>query len=256
MILDKLKTTYTEAAGTVSYTLGDIPLDSLIGKPIRLIWDGNLQCHGCKKSVKKLLQGHCYPCSQRLASQDLCAVKPETCHYFAKTCREPAWGEARCFIPHTIYLAYTSHLKVGITRSQQKFHRWMDQGAHLAVSLGETKSRYEAGLIEVALKEQVSDRTSWQKMLQEPKAFEGDLREEGRRLLTSLPRGVFFTEDLSTVYSFSYPVLRYPEGIKSLELIKDTPLEGVLLGAKGQYLIFDHGVFSVRKYSGYSLLLL
>lgn len=54
-----------------------------------------------------------------------------------------------------------------------------------------------------------------------------------------------------TVYRFEYPVLEYPDKIKSLGFDKTPLIEGTLLGIKGQYLIFDNGVINIRKHGGY-----
>ncbi|MDY6983661.1 MAG: DUF2797 domain-containing protein, partial [Pseudomonadota bacterium] len=53
--------------------------------------------------------------------------------------------------------------------------------------------------------------------------------------------------------TITYPVLRYPEKVASLELDKGGELNGTLLGIKGQYLILDSGVLNIRKYTGYEL---
>ena len=39
----------------------------------------------------------------------------------------------------------------------------------------------------------------------------------------------------------------------SFNLDKNPNLEGILLGIKGQYLIFDTGVINIRKYAGYKI---
>ena len=49
----------------------------------------------------------------------------------------------------------------------------------------------------------------------------------------------------------NFPVERYPEKVKSLNLVKEEQFEGVLKGVKGQYLIFeDNTVFNVRSNEG------
>ena len=53
------------------------------------------------------------------------------------------------------------------------------------------------------------------------------------------------------IQQFEYPVLAYPEKVKSHNLEKQPLLEGQLLGIKGQYLILDHCVINMRKYTGY-----
>jgi hypothetical protein len=53
----------------------------------------------------------------------------------------------------------------------------------------------------------------------------------------------------------SYPVMEYPEKVKSFNLDKTPSIGGTLMGIKGQYLIFDSGVINLRKYGGYHLTL-
>ena len=53
----------------------------------------------------------------------------------------------------------------------------------------------------------------------------------------------------------SYPVLEYPDKVKSFNLDKTPTIAGTLMGIKGQYLIFDNGVINMRKYGGYHLTL-
>jgi hypothetical protein len=51
-------------------------------------------------------------------------------------------------------------------------------------------------------------------------------------------------------------VVSVPEKITSLNFDKQAEIEGVLLGIKGQYLIFDIGVINLRRFSGYNIELL
>ena len=53
------------------------------------------------------------------------------------------------------------------------------------------------------------------------------------------------------VVQIRYPVLEYPEKVRSHNLDKEPRLEGTLMGIKGQYLIFDTAVINMRKYAGY-----
>ena len=68
--------------------------------------------------------------------------------------------------PHIVYLAQSSNVKVGVTRKQVPT-RWIDQGANQALPILEVPNRYLAGITEVALKEVMSDKTQWRKMLQQ-----------------------------------------------------------------------------------------
>ena len=54
------------------------------------------------------------------------------------------------------------------------------------------------------------------------------------------------------VTEINYPVDEYPEKIKSLNFDKTPEIGGVLMGIRGQYLIFEDGeVLNIRKFSGY-----
>lgn len=241
-----------------------LPLQASLGKLLRISYTGAIHCTACgRKTNKSYSQGHCYPCSQRLASCDLCIMKPETCHYDRGTCREPGWGEGHCMQSHYVYLANTSGLKVGITRQTQLLTRWIDQGATEALPIFKVATRYQSGLIEVACKAHVADRTDWRRMLKgdgEPLdlyALRDELLDKcadelkalvarfGERALQRLPD--------AEVTRLSYPVEAWPKKITALNLDKTPEIEGTLLGIKGQYLIFDSGVLNIRKYTGYEV---
>ena len=53
----------------------------------------------------------------------------------------------------------------------------------------------------------------------------------------------------------SYPVLKYPTKIISLNFDKTPVISGILQGIKGQYLLLNGGVLNLRKFSSYHLLL-
>jgi hypothetical protein len=250
-------------ASPVEYALpmGDeeLPMNPLLGKSIGLVWSGEIRCVHCSRKIKKTFsQGYCYPCFTRLAQCDSCIVKPELCHYAAGTCREPEWGAAHCLIPHTVYLANSSGLKVGITRGLDPITRWIDQGAWQALAIRIVPSRLDAGLVEVAFKDFVADKTNWRAMLRgSPEPL--DLPEQRDRLLGELAAVRPVEElpgrspDSAAVTTIEYPVTAYPTKITSHNLDKKPELSGTLLGIKGQYLIFDSGVINLRKYGGYVL---
>ena len=54
-----------------------------------------------------------------------------------------------------------------------------------------------------------------------------------------------------SVTEINFPVLQFPEKVKSFNLDKQPIVEGRLQGIKGQYLILDTGVINIRKYTGY-----
>ena len=240
-----------------------LPLNARLGQPLRLSWTGAIACTNCGRATKKsFAQGHCYPCFKRLASCDTCIMKPETCHFFAGTCREPEWGERHCFQPHVVYLANSSGLKVGITRRTQVPTRWLDQGAIQALPILEVDTRQQSGFVEMLFKEEVSDRTNWRAMLKgdvEPM----DLVGERDRLLAKLEGGLGslrerFGADAIRVLDdaprhLDYPVLEFPRKIVSHNFDKSAEVEGTLMGLKGQYLILDTGVINLRKFTGYEI---
>jgi hypothetical protein len=263
----KMVTTLGE---TVQYRLplGEelVGLNEFIGQPIKLRHEGTIHCVACgRKTKKSYSQGHCYPCSQKLASCDLCIMKPETCHYAKGTCREPEWGEANCMRDHFVYLANTSGLKVGITRGTQIPTRWMDQGATQALPIFRVDTRLLSGLVEVICKNHVADKTDWRRMLKgdgEPMdliARRDELLELCQAELDALraEQGEGAIELLSDgeEVSIHYPVTEYPAKVTALNLDKTPEVEGVLKGIKGQYLILDSGVLNVRKYGGYDVTL-
>ncbi len=240
-----------------------LAMNEHIGQAITLRYQNEIHCVACgRKTSKSFAQGHCFPCFRRLASCDMCIMKPETCHYAAGTCRQPTWGEESCFIPHYVYLANSSGVKVGITRGTQIPTRWIDQGAGQALPVFQVANRLQSGLLEVVLKKHVSDRTDWRKMLKsdaEPldlKAIRDELlstcatdiadikNEQGDDAITLLDE---------KVVEIKFPVSDYPEKIKSLNFDKQSEIDGTLMGIKGQYLILDTGVLNIRKFSGYSI---
>lgn len=240
-----------------------IALNERIGESLSLRWTGAIACTHCGRATKKsFAQGHCYPCFKRLAQCDTCIMKPETCHFFQGTCREPEWGERHCFQPHVVYLANSSGLKVGITRKTQMPTRWLDQGAIQALPILEVNTRQQSGFVEMLFKEQVADRTNWRAMLKgDVDAM--DLVSERDRLLSLLANGLnqlretHGSDAIRTLEQpaqhFHYPVNVFPIKVVSHNFDKQPLVEGVLQGIKGQYLIFDSGVINLRKFTGYEI---
>jgi uncharacterized protein DUF2797 len=241
-----------------------LPLNPLIGQHLKLVHSGKIKCIHCSREIKKSFnQGYCYPCFISLAQCDMCIVKPEQCHYDQGTCREPEWGLAHCMQPHYVYLANSSGIKVGITRHTQIPTRWIDQGAIQALPIIKAQSRYISGLVEIAISEHISDRTSWQKMLKN-QTVEVDLQDKRNELLEVCKQQIdAVTERLGSQaieiladekpVNIEYPVLTYPTKVKSFNLDKTPEISGNLMGIKGQYLIFDSGVINIRKYAGYEV---
>jgi hypothetical protein len=251
--------------------IGDekIPLTPLIGQHIRLVHSGNIFCNHCgKKTKKSYSQGHCFVCMKKLASCDMCIMKPETCHFEQGTCREPDWAQDHCMVDHYVYLSNTSSLKVGITRHTQIPTRWIDQGATQGLPIIKVASRQLSGLIEVELAKHIADKTNWRTLLK-GNAEPIDLVANARQLIAliddhiiklkqqygddaieilPLPTDVAITE-------IHYPVNQFPVKIVSHNFDKNPVVSGELQGIKGQYLIFDSGVINIRKFTAYEVTL-
>lgn len=238
-----------DKAETVNLAVGE-----RLGSGLRIEFLKRIFCLHCARATPKSYGGgYCYPCFTTLARCDLCVVSPARCHYHAGTCREPQWGESFCMNDHLVYLANTSGLKVGITRSGNETGRWIDQGAVQALPILRAQTRRDAGLVEEAIAKRISDRTDWRRLLSGDAALL-DLNREKTILqeqLGDLPEGVSWIEE-SVPRSFSYPIVRYPSRLERLQLNAGS-VEGNLLGIKGQYLLLSSGVFNVRQHAGYEV---
>ncbi|WP_246047238.1 DUF2797 domain-containing protein [Leptospira ognonensis] len=236
-----------------------------IGKKITLTSNGKIRCTNCGRPTKKSFgQGACYACFSTKAENDMCILRPETCHFHKGTCREPEWGKANCFKKHTVYFANSSGLKVGITKENPVSNRWVDQGARFGLPILEVDSRVAAGTIEHYLTKFLPDKTAWQKLVQgDPPYF--DLVKEKEKYLKHLATKEFALETKdgkniplkwqpvisNEVSEISYPIQSYPKKIKSLKLSESEAIEDTLVGVKGQYLLFSSGVINIRSYGGY-----
>ena len=253
-----MKTTLVDGRATYSLPIGRevIEMNSLIGKPIKLNFIGDISCSNCgKRTSKSFSQGYCFPCASSLARCDMCIMKPETCHYHLGTCREPEWGLSNCFSPHIVYLANSSGPKVGITRASNMPGRWIDQGAISALPILKVNSRIDSGQIESALKPFIADKTNWRKMLKN-EVEPTDLLEIKNGLLEKIPELINHLEAKQLddeMLNINYPVLKYPTKIVSLNFDKTPSISGVLDGIKGQYLLLDSGVLNMRKFSSYHI---
>ncbi len=237
-------------------TLGTdiIEMNALVGKPVAFNYLDTIYCIRCGRVTKKsFAQGYCWPCFTTAPETSECVLRPELCRAHEGISRDMKWSEEHCLQDHYVYLALSSGLKVGVTRSSQIPTRWIDQGAWKAIRLARTPNRYLAGLIEVALKKHMSDKTNWRNMLTDKIDRETDIVREKQKASGLLDEGLseYIVRD-DRVTEINYPVLRYPEKVKSLGFDKTKFIEAVLTGIKGQYLIFEDGsVLNIRKHSGY-----
>ncbi len=231
-----------------------INLSELIGKRLALKYQNRKFCIHCGREVKKLFgQGFCYPCFIKVPEAEECVLRPELCRAHEGIARDMEFAKANCLIQHYVYLAWTGGLKVGVTRYHQIPTRWVDQGATYAVKLCNTPNRYSAGLVEVELKKIFADKTAWQRMLtdfQDPAVDFISSKAKALEFITG--KDLTYIPEENTVYSIHYPISQFPAKVKSVNLEKESTVEGVLAGVKGQYLIFESGiVLNIRNHSGY-----
>ena len=252
----------------VEYTLvlgeQQISVNQLLGRHVRLRFTGNIFCIQCGRRTKQSFQqGHCYPCFQRLAECNFCVIHPEKCLVAHAPCPENDWAHVQCNQPHIVYLANSSGLKVGITRQQYAVNRWIDQGACQALPIFQVANRYQAGVIEVCLKQFLNDKTDWRKLLKQHATHLDLLRERDEVLakaeaaLSALVNrfGALDIIPLKEVAAtqINFPILGYPDKVSAWSFDKSPVIEGKLQGIKGQYLLFETGAINIRKFSGYEI---
>ena len=210
------------------------------------------QCLNCGLDKPIHRQGFDKQCFYDTARAGDWIMRPElsTAH-LGKEDRDLEYEKKVQLQPHIVYLANSSNVKVGVTRKSQVPTRWIDQGAHEAIEIVEVPNRYLAGITEVALKDYVGDKTNWRKMLKNDIEDE-NLEEWRERLKSYIPNEArdYFIEN-NTETNIEFPVIKYPEKPKSLNIQKEQQYSGKLVGIKGQYLIFeDDTVFNVRANEG------
>ncbi|MFB9056195.1 DUF2797 domain-containing protein [Mariniflexile ostreae] len=226
-------------------------MNQLLGKTIHIQFV-KYQCLNCELDKPIYRQGFCKTCFFDIPQAADWIMRPElsTAH-LEKEDRDLVYEKKVQLQPHIVYLANSSNVKVGVTRKSQVPTRWIDQGAHEAIEIVEVPNRYLAGITEVALKDYVADKTNWRTMLKN-EVVDENLLEWRERLKPYIPneaKEYFIENNTETILEF--PVQRYPEKPKSLNLIKSQNYSGKLVGLKGQYLIFeDDTVFNIRSNEG------
>ena len=248
----------TQLKDVITYELpiGDdlVDMNKLIGKKLTWTYQHQINCVHCGKKTKtSFFQGYCYKCFKSLPQTDASIVNPELDESYLGISRDMEWSKENSLKPHYVYLAFSSNLKVGVTRESQIPTRWIDQGAVRAIKLAKTPNRHIAGIIEVALKEHFADKTNWRAMLKNEGEANVDLNVEKEKAMALLhPELQQYVCADDDIYELNYPVQKYPVKINSLSFDKIETYEGELMGIKGQYLIFDDGkVMNIRKHNGY-----
>ena len=149
-------------------SIGDdiLQVNGLINKQLEFYFSHKHFCY-CDKIVDKVYRNNfCYDCYFNNPAAGDAIFRPELSKaHLGIADRDLEFEQRYQLQPHVVYLANSGGLKVGVTRQAQKATRWMDQGANQTIVLAETSNRHEAGLIEIALKEHVADKTNWRNML-------------------------------------------------------------------------------------------
>lgn len=227
-------------------------LNSQIGKPLALESTGTWSCKACQETFSSLFRmGCCKRCffESPMAGDSILRPELSTAH-LGQADRDLDYEARYQLQPHVVYLADSGGLKVGVTRQTQRHTRWMDQGASRVRVIAETTNRYEAGVIEVALKNHYCDKTSWRHMLAGVQSGE-NLAEEALRAFQFFPEEAanFFVPEGEEV-TLNYPSEGAPK-VTSVKLEAYQRLEGILAGIRGQYLLFSDGrVINIRAHEG------
>ena len=229
-----------------------INVNQLIGRKIKLQHTG-YQCVECGKDDKIYRMGFCKKCFFESPYASDTIIRPELSKaHMGEEERNLEVEKEIQLVPHVVYLAYTGDVKVGVTRVHQIPTRWIDQGATFALPIAKTNNRYEAGMIEVALKEHLPDKTNYKKMLEDDFEDELDLADFRNRIQQ------YFPDNFQNFYSDEGEIIRldYPYDntgkITAFTLDKNPEFDCVLTGIKGQYLSFEDGkVMNVRSHEGY-----
>lgn len=252
-VLTKMQTEFTNPIQYYLVFENDfLNINQALDKKIKINFVG-YQCLSCGLNLQIFRQGFCRDCFYKIPQAGDWIMNPELskAHLDIED-RDLAFEKKMQLQPHVVYLANSSNVKVGVTRKKQIPTRWIDQGAHEAIEIVEVPNRYLAGITEVALKNHVSDKTNWRKMLTND-VLDLDLAEIRDSLKQYIPdeaREYYIPTNKETKIHF--PVLQYPQKINSLNLDKTPSYEGVLKGIKGQYLLFeDNTVFNLRGSEGY-----
>lgn len=227
-------------------------MNQLIDREIKMSFL-KYECLNCHLDKPIYRQGFCKSCFFETPRAGEWIMRPElsTAH-LGKVDRDLEFEKEMQLKPHIVYLANSSNVKVGVTRKSQIPTRWIDQGAHEAIEIVEVPNRYLAGITEVALKEHISDKTNWRKMLVN-EITDVNLKEERDKLAKYIPDEVkeYFIDKNVEETHIKFPISEYPQKVKSLNLLKKATYKGVLKGIKGQYLIFeDTTVFNIRANEG------
>ena len=262
--LRKMTTNQPDSSPSITYHLPlhdrtdpcfNLSPNDWIGHDVEIQWLHEIHCVETGKRIQKTYgDGLSYNAWLNSPASVESVIRPELSRiHEGIALRDEAWEREHHLTPHVVYLSYTGGLKVGVTRLANIPFRWHDQGAVGAIVVAEVPYRQLAGQMEVELKPIFGDKTNWRSMLQHQNPDMSTLLETKDEALESLdPEFEPFFSDDDSVWTVTYPVLAYPEKVKSCRLEKREHIQGKLNGIKGQYFIFESGeVINVRNHMGY-----
>lgn len=232
-------------------------LNKYLGKHVRVRFDGVIHCAETGRRVKKTYgDGLSFDAWQKAPQAVESVIRPELSRiHEGIALRDKEWEIANHLVPHWVYLAQTSTIKVGVTGAHTGAKRWYDQGAIAGTVICEAPYRGLAGEMEVLLKGHFADKSAYRKMLQaNVPDIEGleEAREEAFEILgTAFENYMLFEGKIEVMH---YPILSIPNSIQSVRLDKQPFFEGILVGLKGQYLLLEDGLaLNVRSHIGYEV---
>lgn len=131
----------------------------------------------------------------------------------------------------------------------------MDQGAIKAIKIAETPNRFISGIIEKTCKKIINDKTNYIKMLTNNFKKNINLFKIKNLLINNyLNKYKKYIIENNKIYTFKYPIKKYPKHIKLIKLDKLKIIKIKLKGIKGQYLIFNNNyVLNIRNHIGYNI---
>ena len=214
-----------------------------MGQRLYIQFEGQIHCRVTGQTIRKAYgEGMSYQAWSEHPAAVESVLRPELSRiHEGIALRDFEWEQKHHNQPHYVYISQTGGFKVGVTRTTNRPFRWHDQGAVAAIAIAETPYRQLAGEMEVSLKEILSDKTNFRKMLAnvEPDCAELEgWKEECFDHLGPVYEPFFIDEPPE---EFVYPVLNYPAKVNSLTLDKAPSIEGTLEGIKGQYLLMGDG---------------
>lgn len=246
---------YFHAGADILEPLEEQDWGAYLGRKMQIEFAGQINCVQSGKRIRKTYgDGLSYDAWLKAPQTVESVIRPELSRiHEGIALRDRAWEEANHNVPHWVYLAQTSNIKVGVTGVHTGHRRWFDQGAIAGTVLCVAPYRGLAGEMEVLLKDVFSDKSAYRGMIlaQNPDeaALDGAREEAFDHLGTAFEDFMQFNAPIET---FRYPTLELPKKVHSIRLDKQPTVEGRLVGLKGQYLVFDTGeALNIRSHIGY-----